>query len=173
MRILGVSPLHDGSVAIINNGEIEYFCKEERLSRVKHDFGPYQTLSYVVRNIDGDIDAAVISSPTWYSANRNDDLEIFLRKTFNCEVMRMCSEHHLAHASLAFNNSGFTSSLVVVIDRQGSDVNGRMREAETVFKVDQEYNFEPVYKSFWLYSIGEKFDFDNYNYVLKVKELFR
>ena len=168
MRVLGVSPSHDGSVAIINDGEIEYFCKEERLSRIKHDSSPYKTLSYVARNISGDIDAAVIGSPTWYN-QANDTLEIFLKKTFDCEVTRMCGQRHLTHASLAFNNSGFTESLVVVIDRQGSDVNGRMREAETVFKVDQEYNFEPIYKSFWLYNIGEKFDFSNYNDVLRVK----
>ncbi len=40
MRVVGISPLHDSSVAVINNGELEYFFKEERLSRVKRDGPP-------------------------------------------------------------------------------------------------------------------------------------
>ena len=171
MRILGVSPAHDSSVAIINNGELEYFCKEERLSRVKHDSNPYTVLNHIIKNIGGVIDTAVISSPTWYMKD-NDILEDFLKKSFKCDVIRLCHEHHLQHASLAFNNSGFKSSLVIVIDRQGSDYNGRMREAETVFRVDKNYNFESIYKSFWLYNTGEKFDFSNYKDLLSLRKLF-
>ena len=169
MRVLGISPFHDSSVAIINNGRIEYFIKEERLSGKKRDSFPHKALDFIIKNIEGDIDVAVISSPTdddFY----NKFLAKLLRKTFNCEVIRMCHEHHLSHASLAFTNSGFQSALVVVVDRMGSDYRPIGREAESVFKVDQEYNFESIYKSYWLYGIGVQYDEQNFH---KVEELKR
>ena len=161
MRVLGISPMHDSSVAIINDGKIEYFTKEERLSGRKRDKSPHQALNFIIKNIEGDIDVAVISSPT-----EKDPYNIFwqdfLKKTLNCEVEHLSHQHHLTHANLAFTNSGFQSALVVVIDRMGSDFRDLMREAESVFKVDQEYNFEPIYKSYWLYRIGEPFASDYY-----------
>ena len=160
--------MHDSSVAIINDGKIEYFTKEERLSGVKRDGSPHKTLNFIIKNIEGDIDVAVICS-----ASGGDPYNVFLtgllRKTFNCEVVRLCHQHHFAHASLAFNNSGFQSALVVVVDRMGSDYRGLMREAESVFKVDQELKFEPIYKSYWLYRIGEVFDKENYKSVSELK----
>ena len=37
MRILGISPYHDASVCILDDGEITYFSKQERLTRKKRD----------------------------------------------------------------------------------------------------------------------------------------
>ncbi len=53
MRVLGVSPAHDSSVAIINDGVLEYFCKEERLSRIKRDRMPFQSIAEAVKNTKG------------------------------------------------------------------------------------------------------------------------
>jgi predicted NodU family carbamoyl transferase len=191
MRVLGISPAHDASVAIVQDGQVEYFCKEERLSRVKHDrhhspltsqenFLPWSFVK-IIDDI-GSIDYVVISSPTWYVeindtiielTKENSLLEIFLQETFGAhgaEVSRRDKFHHEAHASLAFNNSGFESALIAVIDRQGSDVNGNMREAETIFKADLDYNFEPIHKTYWAYNIGEKFDLDIYNDIITLKK---
>jgi predicted NodU family carbamoyl transferase len=44
MRILAFNITHDSSVCAINDGEIEYFCKEERLSGVKRDMHPFKAL---------------------------------------------------------------------------------------------------------------------------------
>ena len=162
MRILGISPFHDSSVAIINNGRIEYFVKEERLSGRKRDNYPHIALTHIIKNIEGDIDIVVISSPT-ENDGYNTFCTMFLKKTFNCKVVRMCHQHHLSHASLAFTNSGFESALVVVIDRMGSDYRDIGREAESIFKVDQEYKFEPIYKSYWLYGIGGQDDEKAFN----------
>ena len=35
MRILSVNPLHDSTSVLINDGEIEYYFKEERLTKKK------------------------------------------------------------------------------------------------------------------------------------------
>ena len=34
MRILGISPGHDSSICVINDGEIEFFAKEERFENI-------------------------------------------------------------------------------------------------------------------------------------------
>ncbi len=49
MRVLGISPNHDSSVAIYNNGQIEFFAKEERLSGIKRDPLPYKALAEVAK----------------------------------------------------------------------------------------------------------------------------
>lgn len=49
MRILGISPMHDSSVAAINNGKLERFYKEERLSKVKRDGPPLLALQKIFR----------------------------------------------------------------------------------------------------------------------------
>ena len=54
MRILGISPLHDSSVAIVNDGVLEYFCKEERLSRVKRDSYPVLAIEEALKHWPGD-----------------------------------------------------------------------------------------------------------------------
>lgn len=68
MRILGISPYHDASVCILDDGEITYFSKQERLTRKKRDeLGENQltVLNYVLDNYqDTPIDKIVICSPT-------------------------------------------------------------------------------------------------------------
>ncbi|HAT64172.1 MAG TPA: hypothetical protein DCS66_06160 [Flavobacteriaceae bacterium] len=44
MRILGISPGHDSSICVINDGEIEFFAKEERFSRIKRDQYPFHVI---------------------------------------------------------------------------------------------------------------------------------
>ena len=131
MRILGISTLHDSSVAIIDNGKLEFFCKEERLSRKKRDKYPILALEQALKKAKGKIDLVVISSPT-YKAEDNKYIEITVLKKINVPIVRLCNEHHLCHASLAFYNSGFKESLSCIIDRNGSLING-LRESETIF----------------------------------------
>jgi predicted NodU family carbamoyl transferase len=35
MRILGIIPAHDSSVYLLNDGKVELFFKEERLTEIK------------------------------------------------------------------------------------------------------------------------------------------
>ena len=63
MRILGISPFHDSSVAVYCDGKIESFYKEERYSRIKRDKHPFKTLD-LVKQEGKKIDLAVICSPT-------------------------------------------------------------------------------------------------------------
>jgi len=64
MRVVGVSPFHDSSVAIYNDGDIEFFAKEERITRKKRDSRPWKALQLAKNNAKGPIDFAVFASPS-------------------------------------------------------------------------------------------------------------
>jgi carbamoyltransferase len=159
MRILGISTLHDSSVAIINNGKIEFFCKEERLSRKKRDKYPILALEQAFKKAKGKIDIVVISSPT-HEAEDNKYIEITILKKINVPIIRLCNEHHLCHAALAFYNSGFKESLSCIIDRNGSLRNG-LRESETIFTSKYPCVFKPIYKTYWTLNNGVNNDVQN------------
>lgn len=132
MRVIGISPAHDSSVAVICDGKLEKFYKEERFTRKKRDNKPINCIHKVFCDYKkGEVDAVVMASPT---ADAYADTELDLvAKFFDCQSYNMNSAHHLAHASLAFNNSGFDKASVFVIDRNGSYLNKFEREAETIF----------------------------------------
>lgn len=148
MRILGISPFHDSSVAVYCDGKIESFYKEERYSRIKRDKHPFKSLD-LVKQEGKKIDLAVICSPT------NGDASLYayadmLKKSLGAEaVIDMSENHHLQHASLAFYNSGFKKSLVIVVDRNGSIIGNNFRESETVFVAEYPHTFTEIYKNYW------------------------
>lgn len=167
MRILSVSPFHDSSVVIINDGKIEYFCKEERLTRSKRDWLPIKSLMEAFNRAEGQIDLVVICSPTG-DDEHNKYLEHVIKKYTTAKVIRFCEHHHLAHASLAFYDSGFDKALVVVIDRAGAKFNNSIREGESVFVAEYPNKFTPVYKSYWAFNTGSDYDFDNFELISEI-----
>ena len=164
MRILSIAPFHDSSVVIVNDGKIEYFCKEERLTRNKRDWLPIKSLMEAFKIAKGQIDLVVICSPTG-DDEHNKYLEHVIKKYTNAKVIRFCEHHHLAHASLAFYDSGFDKSLVVVVDRAGAKFNDSIREGESVFIAEYPNKFTPVYKSYWAFNVGSDHDFDNFELI--------
>lgn len=172
MRVLGVSPFHDSSVAVINDGELEFFFKEERYSGKKRDYMPFNSILLAynkLKELNADIDYITLASPT-----ENDSSLISIKecltKFFNCPVIVYCGNHHLAHASLAFYNSGFSDSLVFVVDRNGSLIAPYMREAETVFKATYPCEFKTLHKNYWMISHGEFNDLENLKVIDVIKK---
>ena len=155
MKVLGISPCHDSSVCIIDNGKIDFFCKEERLTGNKREDFPLKSLLEALKHSKNKIDFVVMCSP--YPDNlTNLLLEPILNKLLpNTNYIKFCKFHHLAHASLAFYNSGFKKSLVFVIDRNGSKFDF-FRESESIFIAEYPDKFIPIYKSYYLYNMGEK-----------------
>ena len=78
MRILGISPFHDSSIAIIKDGQIEFFSKEERLTRKKRDYPPKDSLDLVLKD-DRKFDEIVISSPS-FDDPLNDNLIKYIHR---------------------------------------------------------------------------------------------
>jgi carbamoyltransferase len=155
MRILAFNISHDSSVCAINDGKIEFFCKEERLSRTKRDKHPFKSLEkYRSLNL-GPIDHILYLTPTNNEADIELMYKIYCEKTFGVTPENFSAlQHHLCHAALAFYNSGFERSLIFVIDRNGSvffiDGQTAAREAESVFLFVKNKSITALEKSFWI-----------------------
>jgi carbamoyltransferase len=149
MRILGINPFHDSSVAVFTDGNIEFFSKEERLSRIKRDKHPFISLDTAISSV-GAIDAVAICAPTNLDGAIHTYYQYVNKQLKVPEIVNLSNEHHLQHAALAFYNSGFEESLVIVADRNGSFIGLNARESETVFVASYPNSFTPIYKNLWL-----------------------
>lgn len=151
MRILAISPFQNSSVAIVNDGTVECFYKEEQFSKIKTDPYPFLAIDYCVKNSPGKIDLALICSDT-QTSNTIISLGAYLKKMHGItEIVDISENYHLQLASLAFYNSHFDKSLVVVIDNNGSCVSNLGREAETMFIADYPASFKMIYQSIQLF----------------------
>jgi len=153
MRILGVSPAHDSTVCVLNDGQIERFYKEERLTRVKRSSHPWLSLLKIYEEFNNSIDYVVIGSP---SPNTFSDIGQWCERVFKCPIEYVCNEHHKQHAALAFCNSGFNEALVLVADRCGTNYGEAIRESETIYHCDYSNGFTELYKSYWRMDINDE-----------------
>jgi carbamoyltransferase len=175
MRILGISPYHDASVCVVEDGKVKYFSKQERLTKIKRDSlkeNNLTVLNYVLDNFkDKPIDKVVICSPTPNSFFV-EWLQTYLLKKIknNCEIIKYCTHHHLAHASLSFYNSGFKKALCLVIDRNGALIEDKIRESESLFVAEYPCEFIPIYKNYYLKNKGEKYDVENHKLISQLKK---
>jgi len=146
MRVLGISPFHDSSVALYKDGEIELFIKEERLTRIKRDMYPYKSIKQALEYCNYKVDEVVVAPPSVDSYN--DFLLFYLDKTLDKRIKIMEDSHHLQHAALAFYNSGFDKSLIIVVDRNGS-LTEEGKECESVFIAEYPAKFKKIYSNSW------------------------
>ena len=153
MRILGISPAHDSTVCVLNNGQIERFYKEERLTRVKRERDPWLSLLKIYEEFNNSIDYVVIGSP---SPDSFWNIGRWCERVFKCPIEYVCDEHHKQHAALAFCNSGFNEALVLVADRCGTNYGEAIRESETIYHCDYSNGFTELYKSYWRMDINDE-----------------
>lgn len=171
-NILAVNPGHNGSAALISDGEIVYYSEEERVSRQKYDGNPFRAMLFALMNFT--VDEIVIGGTTtqlpqlpWTSENPY----AALARKFNpnIKITLMGHLHHLGHAAGAFYNSGFDTAAAIVVDGAGSyhqentDPNGNGMtvggfETETIYQCSYPSVFDAVYKR---YSDGNSFYYDN------------
>ena len=153
MRVLGISPSHDSSVAVYNNGQIEFFGKEERFTGYKRDASPFMALEKVYEIFKTNIDHVTYS----WLPNDCHRFEFFHAYAFKKFKLSMAfpphSCHHINHAALAFYNSGFKEALTFVVDRNGSWNEKNERESETVFECSYPNTFKTLYKNYWSHDI--------------------
>lgn len=161
MRILSININHDASACSLNNGHLEFFCKEERLSKKKRDHSVYNCLDLYKKCDFGKIDKIVFSSPSQGTLSENIIEEQYRKQIttlFDVAAENfLIIPHHLSHAYLAYINSQFDKSLVFVIDRNGSifmhNNEPLARESETVFIFDINNGYKTVHKNFWTVNI--------------------
>ena len=167
MKIVATSLAHDSSACFLEDGEIKYWNKQERLSRIKRQSVPFGPLLEIEHHFDlSDLDAYISSSPyqelgdgdigeaaffNWHSVV-NPFFPYFRSLHPKCKSYNLAG-HHLAHAANAFYGSGFDCAYVLVVDRNGSVlIDGRARaavgvETETLFYCRYPCSFEVVYRN--------------------------
>jgi len=167
--VLAVNPGHNGSAAVTINGDLAYYCEEERLSRMKYDGNPYRAMLQILAAtpVDEIVVGGTVAQLPQLQWTGEDPYSALARK-FNpgIKVTYMMSEHHIGHAASAFYGSGFTSAVAVIIDGSGShkvfNIDDKNQtagyETESIYKCSYPNGFEPVYKR---YSDGINTRFDD------------
>lgn len=122
---MAVNPGHNGSTALISDGELIIYIEEERLSRIKYDSNPFRGMEYVLSQYH--VDELIICGTrndwpklNWSNVNA---YEAFYKK-YNKEglVGYQGHFHHKQHAMTAFYNSGFNEALAIIVDGAGSSL---------------------------------------------------
>ena len=159
MNILGINPGHNGSAALLVDGELKFYVEEERLSRSKYDGNPFMG---ILEGLKYGIDVLVLggTSPehpklTWTG---EDPYGAIVRKhNPNVEIINLGHEHHVGHAAAAFYNSGFKDAVAVIVDGCGtckeiqvSDEGDKNTgfETETIFDCNYGTGISVVFQSF-------------------------
>ena len=155
-NILGINPVHNSSVALVSDGKLIYYLEEERLSKVKKDSNPFRAIHEVCQKYS--IDEVVIGGTNNIRENYllpwtgETLIETIIKKYFPKIPIRYTkSAHHLSHAFCAFLNSGFSSSIVLVIDGAGSkqEINNiTCWESESIFEFHLNEGFKEIYKRY-------------------------
>ena len=158
--ILAINPGHNGSAALVVNGEILYYLEEERLSRLKYDGNPFRAMLTAMQSHS--IDELIIGGTTdqlhqlpW----TNEDSYTALVRKFNpnVKITKMGHLHHLGHAACAFYGSGFETAAAVIVDGAGSihaeqiaQTNQMIQgyETESIYACSYPHEFNAVYKRY-------------------------
>jgi carbamoyltransferase len=135
MWILGLSPSHDASAALLHDGIVIAAVAEERLTRIKGDGGglPRQSIEQIFRiaGIDRpEVDCVAIVPDRFpedcNARGRDPNPEPYLRarrflqrEGFRSDALLRCFDHHASHAMAAVGCSGFEDAAVVTVDGVG------------------------------------------------------
>ena len=159
-NILAINPGHNGSAALVIDGQLAYYAEEERISRMKYDGNPFRVMLPILQShkIDELIIGGTMTDFAELLWTREDPYTAFVRKfNPNVKVTKMGHLHHLGHAAGAFYNSGFDTAAAVVIDGAGSihsekiGENGPVMagfETETIYHCSYPHEFNAVYKRY-------------------------
>ena len=129
MNILGFNPSHHGSVCLLQDGELKYFIKEERIgNRKKYTGLPFKSFIDVLQNYK--LNFITWGTPSIEYNVSNKSLKLFpywqhLAWGYHPGVRYydFSPDFHLKYTRLiAFTNSGFKKGIGVVIDGCGSDI---------------------------------------------------
>lgn len=171
-NILAINPGHNGSAALVSDGNIIFYGEEERFSRLKYDGNPFRSMLRVLETHH--VDELIIGGTSEQLAQLpwtgEDSYTALVRKyNPNVKVVQMGGKHHMGHAANAFYNSGFKTAAAVVVDGSGSYHQEKMGneenspvtggfETESIFLCGYPSEITPVYKR---YADGDSITYSN------------
>jgi carbamoyltransferase len=156
LRIASLHIGHDSSASFFDGENLAFFL-EERFSKIKHDHR-YDICLQKLLELEIKFDFLIICS--FDNMVLNSLGNNFRFKQFISEYQKKWGEsiriifdhsHHRHHASLAFYNSLFDKSLVIVVDGSGQN-EGYIRECESVYIAEYPNKFTPIYKNYLIIS---------------------
>jgi carbamoyltransferase len=159
MNILAINPGHNGSAALLVDGELKLYVEEERLSRSKYDGNPFMgILESLKYGVDILILGGTHSDFPQLPWTGEDPYSALVRKHNPAvKIANLGHLHHMGHAASAFYNSGFKDAAAVIVDGSGtrqeidSGPGGQKNpgfETETIFNCDYEEGIKPVFQSY-------------------------
>ena len=155
MRILGVNLSNNGSICVVEDGQIDFYLEAERVTRVKRD----SDVSKLLDMIDN-IDVVAIADAFWNTGsktmNSTKNISKIKRLFPDAEKIDYRDRHHLTHAACGFYNSGFTEAAVIVVDSSGSH-SEKGDECETIFhcKTGRRFHWKVKHKEYNTYKVGD------------------
>lgn len=171
-NILAINPGHNGSAALVSDGEIIFYGEEERFSRMKYDGNPFKSMLCALTNYP--IDELVIGGTSNELSQlpwTGEDAYTAMVRKFNpsVKVTKMGERHHFSHVTNAFYNSGFKTAAAVIVDGAGSFHTEKLGteenapvtggyETESIFLCSYPTDIVPVYKR---YADGNAITYDN------------
>lgn len=142
MYILGVNISHDPSACLLKDGEIVYYCEDERLTGSKNPEGKYEDVieeyydsenihpvfvqTNTIKKFTTHIDYIIFSSFGRHDINDDRILIKSISKKLNEEnityntLLFFEENHHIYHAANAFYASGFDDAAALVMDGGGA-----------------------------------------------------
>ena len=161
-NVMAINPGHNGSVALVCDGKLEYYIEEERLTRSKYDGNPFRGMLYLME--DHHIDELIIGGTgqenhqlPWTG---KDSYESLVEKfNPNVKVTKCPDEHHMGHVAAAFYGSGFDTAAAVIVDGCGSLQKIEVQpnnpesileayETESIYQCEFPGTFDPVFKRY-------------------------
>lgn len=158
MNILAINPGHNGSAALLVDGEIKFYVEEERLSRSKYDGNPFMGILEALKyGVDILVLGGTQSKFPELPWTMEDPYSALVRKhNPDVQIINLGHAHHAGHAAGAFYNSGFDNAVAVIVDgagsRQGIKISEEFTnygfETESIFDCDYEKGIKAIYQSF-------------------------
>jgi carbamoyltransferase len=159
MNILAINPGHNGSAALLIDGELEFYVEEERLSRSKYDGNPFMGM---LESLKYGVDTLIIGGthpdlPQLPWTGEDPYTAIIRKHNPNLKVIKAGHIHHIGHAAAAFFNSGFEDAAAVIVDGSGTRQDIKLNEegqtnpgfeTESIFNCSYSDGIVPVFQSF-------------------------
>ncbi len=163
-NVMAINPGHNGSVALVVDGKLEYYIEEERMSRNKRDANPFRGMLYLMENYH--VDELIIGGTgqedhhlPWTGENSYTSL---VRKFYpNVKTTAVWGEHHMGHVASAFYGSGFDTAAALIVDGAGSRCELKWPpggsedwepitafETESIYQCSFPGEFEPIFKRY-------------------------
>lgn len=185
MKILALNLSHHGSCAIIENGKIELFIEESRLSKIKY----HQDINKILKTLKNNYFDYIAYTHSNLEGKESKIQNLILESLKKHEItygqIIVFPFHHQTHAFSAFYNSDFEKAICLIVDNGGLNIYDNNinfgneilsiikidKKIEDIFKICSNPNGETIKKDDKLFSLPTISLGGMYNFFLNAFDL--